>query len=110
MNIDSKCPVTGGSGTPSASSGTSNLHWWPNRLNLSILRQNSPLSDPMDKDFDYTEAFESLDLAAVKKDLYVLMTDSQDWWPADYGRVRMWRGGLRCKPICCRPFRLAVPQ
>nr|NIS42710.1 hypothetical protein [Desulfuromonadales bacterium] len=58
---------------------------WPNQLNLKILHQNSELSDPMDKDFDYAEAFKSLDLDAVVKDLEKVMTDSQDWWPADYG-------------------------
>lgn len=68
-----------------AGGGTSNRDWWPNQLNLSILRQNCDLIDPMDKDFNYTEEFKSLDLAAVKKDLFDLMTDSKDWWPADYG-------------------------
>ena len=62
-----------------------NKDWWPNQLNLNILRQNSTLADPMDKDFDYAEEFKSLDLDAVIKDLHGLMTDSQDWWPADYG-------------------------
>ncbi|MCV9878169.1 catalase/peroxidase HPI [Brenneria sp. KBI 447] len=66
-------------------SGTSNQDWWPNQLNLKVLHQHSSLSDPMDKDFDYAEAFKSLDLAAVKQDLHALMTDSQDWWPADFG-------------------------
>ncbi|MCL4159264.1 UNVERIFIED_CONTAM: hypothetical protein GTU68_055661, partial [Idotea baltica] len=69
----------------SAGSGMSNREWWPNQLKLNILRQNSSLSNPMDEDFDYKAAFESLDLAAVKKDLTELMTDSQEWWPADYG-------------------------
>lgn len=83
MSSESKCPITGGSST---TFGTrSNRDWWPNQLNLKILHQNSPLSDPMDKDFDYTKAFLSLDLDAVKNDLLALMTDSQDWWPADYG-------------------------
>jgi len=62
-----------------------NEYWWPNRLDLSSLRQNSPMSNPMNKDFDYAEAFKSLDLEAVKKDLVKVMTTSQDWWPADYG-------------------------
>ncbi|MEL6584307.1 MAG: catalase/peroxidase HPI [Pseudomonadota bacterium] len=66
-------------------SGRSNRDWWPNQLNLRILHQNSALSDPMDPEFDYAEAFKGLDLGAVKQDLYALMTDSQDWWPADYG-------------------------
>mgnify|MGYP003338546563 FL=1 len=65
--------------------GTRNREWWPNKLNLNILRQHSNLSDPMDESFDYAKEFESLDLEAVKKDLTDLMTDSQDWWPADYG-------------------------
>ena len=68
-----------------AGGGTSNRDWWPNQLKLNILRQNSSLSNPMDEGFDYAEAFKSLDLAAVKKDIFDLMTDSQDWWPADYG-------------------------
>ncbi|UPK72919.1 catalase/peroxidase HPI [Chitinophaga filiformis] len=65
--------------------GTRNRDWWPNQLKLNILRQHSPLSNPMDEDFNYAEAFKSLDLEAVKKDLHALMTDSQDWWPADFG-------------------------
>ncbi|MEL6124538.1 MAG: peroxidase family protein, partial [Bacteroidota bacterium] len=65
--------------------GMGNRDWWPNQLNLNILRQHSALADPMDEDFDYAEEFKSLDLAEVKKDLYEVMTDSQDWWPADYG-------------------------
>jgi catalase-peroxidase len=68
-----------------ASGGTSNNDWWPNRLNLNILRQQSNLSNPLDENFNYAEAFKSLDLATVKKDIFDLMTDSQDWWPADYG-------------------------
>jgi catalase-peroxidase len=68
-----------------ASGGTSNNDWWPNRLNLNILRQHSSLSNPLDENFNYAQAFKSLDLAAVKKDIFELMTDSQDWWPADYG-------------------------
>ncbi|MGB0714166.1 MAG: catalase-peroxidase, partial [Gammaproteobacteria bacterium] len=68
-----------------AGGGTANRDWWPNQLNLDILRQHSAKGDPMDPDFDYAEAFKSLDLDAVKKDLTALMTDSQNWWPADYG-------------------------
>ena len=66
----------------------SNSDWWPNQLNLKILHQHSPLSNPMGESFDYAEAFKSLDLDAVKRDLYALMTESQDWWPADYGHLR----------------------
>lgn len=81
----SKCPFMSGQLKKSAGGGTSNRDWWPNQLNLSILRQHSALSNPMGTDFNYAEAFKSLDLEAVKKDIYDLMTDSKDWWPADYG-------------------------
>ncbi len=84
MSDESKCPVTGRS-NKHVVGGRSNLEWWPNRLNLDVLRQHCPKSNPMGEDFNYAEAFKSLDLAAVKKDLHKLMTDSQDWWPADYG-------------------------
>ncbi len=86
-NEESKCPFLNGtmSKPHAAGGGTSNREWWPNLLPLNILRQHSSLSDPMDAGFDYAEAFQSLDLDAVKKDLTDLMTDSQDWWPADYG-------------------------
>ena len=80
MDSQAKCPYTGAS-----TAGTTNKDWWPNQLNLSVLNAHSPLNDPMDPDFDYAEEFESLDLKALKKDLAVLMTDSQDYWPADYG-------------------------
>ena len=80
-----KCPVTGKTRKAISGGGTSNRDWWPNQLNLKILHQNSNLSNPMGADFNYTEAFKILDLEAIKKDLYALMTDSQDWWPADYG-------------------------
>ncbi len=83
MSSESKCPMTGGSST--AFGTRSSRDWWPNQLNLKILHQNSALSDPMGKAFNYAEAFKSLDLEAIKKDLHALMTDSQDWWPADYG-------------------------
>ncbi|MGA8855449.1 MAG: catalase/peroxidase HPI, partial [Christiangramia sp.] len=85
VNESSKCPFMGGALNNTAGGGTSNRDWWPNQLNLDILRQHSSLTDPMDEDFDYAEEFKSLDLNAVKQDLYDLMTDSQDWWPADYG-------------------------
>ena len=84
-NGESKCPFMGGQLQKSAGGGTSNRDWWPNQLKLNLLRQHSSLSNPMDPDFNYAEAFKSLDLAAVKKDLADLMTDSQDWWPADFG-------------------------
>ena len=82
---DNKCPVMHGSLTSNSSSGTSNKDWWPNQLNLSILHQHDRKSDPMDDGFDYGEEFKKLDYKALKKDLNDLMTDSQDWWPADYG-------------------------
>jgi catalase/peroxidase HPI len=82
---EGKCPVTGMTRKSASGGGTSNKDWWPDRLNLSVLRQNSCLSDPMGKGFDYAEEFKKLDLKAVKQDLYALMTDSQEWWPADYG-------------------------
>lgn len=85
MSEDSKCPVTGMTRKAIAGGGTSNRDWWPNQLNLKILHQHSSLSNPMGESFDYAEEFKSLDLTAVKKDLYALMTDSKDWWPADYG-------------------------
>ena len=92
MSKDSegKCPVMHGSLTSNNNSGTSNRDWWPNQLNINILHQHDHKSDPMDEDFDYREEFKSLDYDALKKDLNALMTDSQDWWPADYGHY----GGL----------------
>ncbi|MDT8445153.1 MAG: peroxidase family protein, partial [Desulfuromonadales bacterium] len=89
MSTESKCPVTGKS-RQVAGGGTKNRDWWPNQLNLNILHQHSNLSNPMDEDFDYAEEFKRLDLNAVKEDLYTFMTDSQEWWPADYGHY----GGL----------------
>jgi catalase-peroxidase len=80
-----KCPVTGRSSKSAASRGTSNQDWWPNQLNLKILHQNSAKGNPMGEEFSYAEAFKTLDLSALKKDLEALMTDSQEWWPADYG-------------------------
>ncbi|WP_033575865.1 catalase/peroxidase HPI [Dickeya chrysanthemi] len=86
MTTESKCPFHHQS-TPvtAGGSGTDNRAWWPNQLNLNILHQHSSLSDPLDNGFNYAEAFNSLDLDAIKKDLHALMTDSQDWWPADFG-------------------------
>ncbi len=85
MESESKCPVLGGPHSHTAIGTTSNQHWWPNQLNLKILHQNSSLSDPMGKDFNYAEEFKTLDLDALKKDIEAVMTTSQDWWPADYG-------------------------
>lgn len=79
------CPFLNGEMHQAAGGGTTNKDWWPNMLNLNILRLHSKMADPMDDDFNYTEEFKSLDLAAIKKDLTDLMTNSQDWWPADYG-------------------------
>ncbi|MGC2755729.1 peroxidase family protein, partial [Candidatus Binatus sp.] len=85
-----KCPVSPGARRNAAPGNPTNADWWPNQLNLKFLHPQSPLADPMDKDFNYAEAFKSLDLNAVIKDLHALMTDSQDWWPADFGHY----GGL----------------
>jgi catalase-peroxidase len=82
---ESKCPVMHGGASHTTAGGTSNRDWWPNQLNLAVLHQNSPPSDPMGEEFNYAEEFKKLDLEAVKKDLFELMTDSQEWWPADYG-------------------------
>jgi catalase-peroxidase len=84
QNIEGKCPFS------STASGRTNREWWPNQLNLQVLHQHSPLSDPMGEEFDYAREFKTLDLNAVVKDLHALMTDSQDWWPADFGHY----GGL----------------
>ncbi|MBU1168676.1 MAG: catalase/peroxidase HPI [Proteobacteria bacterium] len=85
MTEESKCPVTGKTHKPTADRGTSNRDWWPNQVNLKVLHQNSPMSNPMGEAFNYAEEFKTLDLGALKKDLFTVMTDSQDWWPADYG-------------------------
>jgi len=85
MSNEAKCPFSGGARKPTAAGGPANAGWWPNQLNLKILHQHSPRSNPLGDKFNYAEAFKSLDLDAVVKDLHALMTDSQDWWPADYG-------------------------
>jgi catalase-peroxidase len=90
VSPESKCPVVGGGRRQAPNWAPTNADWWPNQLNLKVLHQNSPLSDPMDKEFDYAREFKSLDLNAVIKDLRALMTSSQDWWPADFGHY----GGL----------------
>ena len=90
MTEESKCPVTGKTSRPISGRGMSNRDWWPNQLNLRILHQQDKKSNPMGEAFNYAEEFKKLDLAAVKKDLYALMTDSQEWWPADWGHY----GGL----------------
>ena len=84
-NSAGKCPVMHGGNTSIGNSGTKNMDWWPNQLNLKILHQNDTKSNPLGENFNYVDAFNSLDLAAVKQDLTHVMTDSQDWWPADYG-------------------------
>lgn len=90
MSENSKCPVTGRTSKQVAGGGMSTRDWWPNQLNLHILHQHSAKSNPLGEDFNYAEEFKKLDLAALKKDLYALMTDSQEWWPADWGHY----GGL----------------
>ena len=90
MDEESKCPVTGRVNNPISGGSTSSRDWWPNQLNLNILHQHSHLSNPMGEEFNYDEEFKKLDLQAMREDLYALMTDSQDWWPADYGHY----GGL----------------
>ena len=85
MSQENKCPVMHGAMTTHSSTGTSNKDWWPNQLNLGILHQHDRKSDPMDQGFDYREEFKKIDYDALKKDLNDLMTDSQEWWPADYG-------------------------
>ena len=84
-NGESECPFAPAAQRHTAAGALSNSDWWPNQLNLKILHQNTPESNPMGEAFNYAEAFKSLDFDALKKDLYSLMNDSQDWWPADYG-------------------------
>src|SRR5687767_11740120 len=90
MSTEAKCPFSGANKLPGIAGAQTNAHWWPNRLRLNILHQHSEKSDPMAEDFNYAKEFKSLDLNAVIKDLHALMTDSQDWWPADWGHY----GGL----------------
>jgi len=90
MTTEAKCPFSGGAGKHTMAGGPSNADWWPNQLKLGILHQHSPKSDPMGEHFNYAKEFKSLNLKAVVKDLHALMTDSQDWWPADWGHY----GGL----------------
>ncbi len=85
MSQEAKCPFAGGTGKPRAMRGSTNAQWWPEQLDLGILHQHSPQANPMGTAFDYAQAFKSLDLEAVVRDLHAVMTDSQDWWPADYG-------------------------
>lgn len=90
MDKEKKCPVTGAVSKPSSTKGTTNRNWWPNQLNIGILHQHTQVSNPMGSGFNYAEEFKKLDLPALKNDLYNLMTDSQQWWPADWGHY----GGL----------------
>ena len=85
MNAESKCPVHTKVSRDAIVWGMNNQLWWPNMLNLAVLHQNPPAGNPIGEDFNYAEAFANLDLDAVKSDIYALMTESQDWWPADYG-------------------------
>ncbi len=85
MDTEAKCPVMGGDRRHTVAGTATNADWWPNQLNLKMLHQHSPLSDPMGEQFDYAKEFKSLDLDAVVKDLHAVMTDSQEWWPADFG-------------------------
>jgi catalase (peroxidase I) len=99
MASESKCPVAGGT------RAHHNKDWWPNQLDLSVLHRNSTLSDPMGRSFDYAKEFKSLDLDAVIKDLTALMTDSQNWWPADFGHY----GGLMIRMAGQRQPRQGAP-
>ena len=99
MSSESKCPVLGGAHKHGATGSTANQHWWPNQLNLKILHQNDPAGSPMDADFDYAEAFQSLDHDALKADIIALMTDSQACWRADsglYGPLLICGASPRC--------------
>ena len=125
MTEDRKDPITGVPNPQATGRGRTNRDWWPNQLNLDILHQHSSKSNPMGEDFNYAEEFKKLDFAALKKDLAALMTNSQDWWPADFGHygplfIRMaWHsagtyrvgdgrgGGGNGKPALCTSRRLA---
>ena len=85
LSSESKCPFSGTALSHATAGAQTNSHWWPNQLNLNILKQNCPKANPMGDEFDYVAEFKSLDLESVVSDLHALMTDSQDWWPADYG-------------------------
>ena len=85
MSSEAKCPFTGGMLQHTTAGAKGNGDWWPNQLNLAILHQHSSLSNPMGESFDYAKEFKTLDIEAVIKDLRALMTDSQEWWPADFG-------------------------
>ena len=90
MSNEAKCPFAAQHGARTTAAAQSNADWWPKQLNIGILHQHSAKSNPLGADFNYAEEFRKLDLAALKKDLTALMTDSQDWWPADWGHY----GGL----------------
>ena len=108
-NPISKCPVMSGAAPYTAAGSMANQRWWPNQLNLKALSQNSPLCDPMGEEFNYVEEFKTLDLEEVKKDIEELMTNSQDWWPADYGHYgrlsSAWRGTVPAPTASRRPRR-----
>ena len=98
MSAETMCPFSGAARTQITAGAQTNANWWPNQLNVKILHQHSKKSNPMDKDFNYAKEFKSLDLKAVVKDLTALMTDSQDWWPADYGHQKFYKFQHCAKP------------
>ena len=106
MTTESKCPVLVGSHRHTAIGATANQHWWPNQLNLKILNQNPPQSDPMGEEFNYAEEFKTLDLDVLKEDIEAVMTTSQDWWPADYGHY----GPFFIRMACTAQARIASPM
>ena len=102
MDAESKCPVMHGANTKNTGEGTTNRDWWPNQLDISILHQHDEKSNPMEKDFNYREHFKKIDYDGLKKDLNELMTNSQDWWPADYGHYGpVSYTHLTLPTICC---------